>query len=335
METAFYRQLAGQQVQCRVCAHFCRIEPGGLGRCGQRLNDGGRLDVLNYGRLVAGTADPVEKKPLYHYRPGSSTFSVAAEGCNFTCAHCQNHHLSQKPSGPESQVFVSPPGVVRQALASGCPSLAYTYTEPTIFFEWARDAARLALEAGLENIWVTNGFFSPQVRMELPGLIAAANIDLKGFKDSFYQEICGGRLKPVLQNIATLVTAGVWVEVTTLLIPGLNDDPRDLKAQARWLYGLSPDMVWHLSAFRPQYKLKRLPPTPPSTLRMAYDLGREAGLSFVYAGSGPGASSFCPGCGAELLTRGRLALTGRRLTPEGRCPDCGRPIPGRWSGTNS
>ncbi len=324
----------GPQVHCFLCAHHCRIGPGGLGKCGVRENRGGVLFTLVYGCPVSTAVDPIEKKPLFHFLPGTSTYSLATVGCNFACSFCQNADISQMPADQGRIVGrpMSPEEIVAGAVAAGCRSISYTYTEPTIFYEYADDCARLASGAGLKNIFVTNGFMTAQMLTDIDGDLHAANVDLKSFSDEFYRVQTGARLKPVLDSIRRLHGMGVWLEVTTLLIPGLNDDDEQLYDLAAFLVSLSPDIPWHVSRFYPTYRLLDAAPTPVSAIERAVDIGRKAGLRYVYGGNLPGHSSestTCPACGALVMARTGNRLIEGRLAG-GRCADCGREIPGRF-----
>lgn len=319
-------------VQCRLCAHECRIPPGRAGLCRVRENRDGVLHTLNWGLLAAEAADPVEKKPLYHFLPGSRTWSLATMGCNFRCRHCQNHQLSQLAS-PDSLRGLprKPEEVIRMAQAADCASLSYTYSEPTVFFEFAEDCGQAARAAGLRNILVSNGFMAAEAAQRAAGWLDAANIDIKAFSDRFYREVCGARLIPVLDTVQRLWALGVWVEATTLLIPGLNDSEQELQGLARFLVGISPDLPWHLSAFHPAYRLLDAPPTPPETLVRAREIGWAAGLRFVYLGNvrlADAGDTLCPGCGRLLIRRLGFGASGPGIA--GQCPDCGAVLPGRW-----
>lgn len=320
-------------VQCALCAHGCRIPDGAAGLCGVRKNRAGTLRTLVYGRLVARNVDPVEKKPFFHVRPGSLSYSIATAGCNFRCAHCQNYEISQVQRDRDAIPgrFVPPEAVVAAALETGCASVAYTYTEPTIFFEYALDCMKLARKAGLLNLFVTNGYESPGcVEAALPYL-DAANVDLKAMTDTFYRKICGARLDPVLRTIRELWQRGVWVEVTTLVIPHHNDAPEELREAARFLASVSPDLPWHVTGFYPTYRLTTEPPTAPSALEAARRIGLEEGLRYVYSGNRPGRGgeeTRCPSCGRTVIGRLGFAVTENVLTPAGRCPGCSQAIAG-------
>ena len=320
----------GPDVHCFLCAHHCRVLPGERGLCGVRENRDGVLYTLVYGRPVSLAVDPIEKKPLFHFLPGSLSLSLATVGCNFTCAFCQNADISQMPrdQGRITGRFVPPEQVVEAALRAGCLSISYTYTEPTVFYEYARDCARLAVQAGLKNVFVTNGYMTKETLTDIDGHLHAANVDLKSFSDDFYRTQAGARLKPVLDSIRRLWEMGVWLEVTTLLIPGLNDQEVELRALTEFLASVSPDIPWHVSRFHPTYRLLDAAPTPVSSIERALRLGREAGLHYVYGGNVAGHSSestVCPGCGESLIERRGFSL-GRINVKDGRCPRCGLEI---------
>jgi len=333
-EALFYERLEEQEVRCVLCAHRCRIRAGRRGLCGVRENREGILHSLVYGRLVAGTADPIEKKPLFHFLPGSASYSIATVGCTFRCRHCQNADIAQLPqeTGAVAGRDTSPDQVVERALAQDCRSISYTYTEPTVFFEFALDTACKAREHGLANVFVTNGYFTAEVLETAAPWLDAANVDLKGTA-SFYRKICGARVEPVIETIRLLRERGVWVEVTTLAIPGLNDGPEEIRWIARTLAGLDPEMPWHVSAFHPSHRMRDRFPTPPESIERAVAAGREAGIAFVYPGNlpgHPGEQTNCPACGALLIERVGYRI-GRNRLRNGRCPDCGRIAAGRWS----
>ncbi len=328
-------------VRCVACAHRCLIRPGRAGICHVRENRNGELVSLVFGEAVAANADPIEKKPLFHVYPGSVAFSIATRGCNFHCLHCQNWAISQAThDGLAARSFeLSPEGVVRAAVDSGARSIAYTYTEPTIFIEYVLATARLAREAGLANVLVTNGYQTPEALDLLAPMVDAANVDLKSFDDAFYRRICGARLKPVLEALVGLRARGIWVEVTTLLIPGLNDDPVRLAALAGWIAtALGPETPWHVSRFFPTYRLTDLDPTPVATVERTVAIGRDAGLRHVYAGNlnGGGENTDCAGCGDTLILRHGYSVTRGAGLDHGRCGRCGHELAGiglaEWTG---
>ncbi len=331
-EAMFYEKLEGGDVRCGLCNHFCRIKPGKRGLCSVRENMDGTLETLVYGRLVAMHVDPIEKKPLYHFMPGHLSYSIATAGCNFRCLHCQNADISQISAERDiiPGEMIEPERVVAEALAAGCKSVAYTYTEPTIFFEYALDVSRLAKERELKNVFVSNGYISEEAARAIEPYLDAINVDLKG-DDEFYKKVCGARLEPVKRTIELMADLGIWVEVTTLLIPGYNDSDQQLRDIAEFLVGVSPDIPWHVTAFYPTYKLKDAPPTPAKTIRRAAEIGRDAGIKYVYGGNIPGEdeNTVCPRCGETLVERFAFRVA-RNGVVQGKCPKCGEEVPGVW-----
>lgn len=329
-EAAFYDKLEEKAVQCRLCSHFCRIKPGRQGICGVRENRDGILVSLVYGKIIAGSVDPIEKKPIFHLLPGSLSYSIATVGCNLKCQFCQNseiaHTLVPGQGGMAPGRETIPREIVDQALAAGCRSISYTYTEPTVFFELARDTALLARQEGLLNIFVTNGFMSSEAVDEAARFLDAANVDLKAFGNPFYEKYCRAKLEPVKANLVRMKKAGILVEVTTLLIPGLNDNEDELKAMAGFIADeMGPDTPWHISRFHPAYQMTDRGGTPVASLEKACRIGQEAGLRYVYIGNLPGSEyehTRCHECGKRLVER-----TGYRiknfLAPDGSCPSCG------------
>ncbi|MEW6267339.1 MAG: AmmeMemoRadiSam system radical SAM enzyme [Thermodesulfobacteriota bacterium] len=334
-EAVLYDRLDQDRVRCRLCAHQCLIKPEATGLCGVRLNQAGRLVSLVYGRAVSANLDPIEKKPLFHFQPGTTSMSIATVGCNLSCVFCQNHEISQMPRD-ENRISggdLPPDEVVRRARLGRAASISYTYTEPTVYFEYALDTARAASAAGLKNVFVTNGYMSAAALEMIGPDLHAANVDLKAFKDDFYKKLCGARLEPVKESIQRMWSAGTWVEVTTLLIPGKNDDEKELAALAEWLAGVSPDIPWHVSRFHPTYRLTEVRSTPASSIHRAREIGLEAGLKYVYAGNlwgDAGEKTYCPGCGLVLLDRIGFSVSANRLQG-GVCPSCRAPIAGVWT----
>lgn len=324
----------GEAVVCSLCAHRCRIPAGRTGICGVRENRAGRLYALSYGKVSAAHVDPVEKKPLFHFLPGTLTYSIATVGCNFTCLHCQNYSLSQAGRQIEriGHQYREPAEIVESALRCGCRSISYTYSEPTVFFEFAYDCALIARERGLKNIFVSNGFMTPEAAALLAPVIDAINIDIKSFRNEFYVSTCGGRLQPVLDNVRFFSERGVLVEATTLIIPGLNDSEDELGGLAGFIVSVDPGMAWHVSAFRPTYRMTDRPPTAPSTLLRAREIGLAAGLHHVYIGNvrgGGGEDTMCPSCGKTVVYRSGFTVH-RNLLERGGCPACGAAIAGVW-----
>jgi pyruvate formate lyase activating enzyme len=334
-EACFYDAVADAKVVCRLCHHHCPIAPGKRGRCGVRENRDGVLVSLVYGQVVAEHIDPIEKKPLFHLLPGSTSYSLATVGCNFRCQHCQNHEISQLPHSHQGAIPGSPrtpEAIVDAAVAAGCQSISYTYVEPTIFYEFAADCARLAQARGLKNCFVSNGYMGEEVTRALAPVLDGINVDIKAFTEHFYQQVCKARLAPVLENVRLLHALGVWVEITTLLIPGLNDSPGELRDLARFIRGVDPGIPWHVTAFHPTFQMLDRPPTPPKLLQLAREIGYAEGLRFVYTGNIPGIrgeDTNCPSCRALLITRHGYRIMANLLVA-GRCPSCGETIPGVW-----
>ena len=326
-EAELYTRLARDRVCCELCAHRCCLRSGQAGICGVRRNLEGVLYTEVADLVIATHVDPVEKKPFYHVLPGSKSYSLAAPGCNFNCRHCQNHEISQMPHCTEKLAgrHLKPELLVREAVATGCKSLAYTYTEPTVYFELMRATATLGRERGLLNLMVTNGYLTAAARKSLYPLLHGANIDLKAWSNSFYRRVCGAAgMAPVLETIADFVAHGIWVEVTTLLIPGYNDNASELRELARFLVSVSPLIPWHVTGFFPIYNLTDVAPTPPETLKKARDIGLEAGLRYVFEGNRPGVggeSTYCHQCGELLIERYGFRVVENKISGHD-CPRC-------------
>jgi pyruvate formate lyase activating enzyme len=333
-EAMFYEKIGEKKVRCFLCAHHCLIRDGKRGICYVRRNIDGTLYSLVYGKVISMNVDPIEKKPLFHFLPASTSFSIAAVGCNLRCEHCQNFEISQYPKehGDIPGHAVSPEDIVEAAARNGCESISYTYTEPTMFFEFAYDCARLAREKGIRNVFVSNGYTSPEATALIAPYLDGNNIDLKG-NDDFYQKICGARLEPVKDTIRLMKELGVWVEVTTLIIPDYNDSDEDLRGIADFIRSVDPAIPWHVTQFYPTYKLTDKPRTPVRTLKKAREIGFNAGLKYVYEGNIPGEggeNTYCPQC-KELLI-GRLGFSiGDMKLAGGRCSKCGTEIEGVWT----
>lgn len=333
-EAMFYTTLEGKRIGCRLCRHACQISEGKKGICEVRENREGRLYTLVYRKAISLAVDPIEKKPFFHFHPGSTSLSMATAGCNFRCQHCQNYSISQlvRDHGEIPGKDISPEEIVRTAKEEGCDSISYTYTEPTIFFEYAYDVARLAKKEGLANNFVTNGYIGEDPLREIRPYLDAANIDLKSFSDDFYRKICGARLHPVLDSIRLHHELGIWIEITTLLIPGHNDSREELEGIAKFIASLDPGIPWHVTRFHPDYKLRSVPATPIATLRLARDIGLKSGLKYVYEGNVPGEEredTFCPSCGELLIKRYGFSVTTNRIR-DSKCPKCGVIIEGRF-----
>ena len=356
-ETMFYEKLSGGEVLCTLCPHDCRIRDGGRGACAVRFNDRGTLYTVVYDKVVSRQIDPVEKKPLFHFFPGSSAYSIATVGCNLRCSFCQNWEVAQwpkemlptsldeggklaakEPVCPQLATLggavvgerVAPEEIVLAAIAPGCRSIAFTYTEPTIFYELAYDTAMVARARGVKTVIVTNGFISEAPLRKLATVLDAANVDLKFFKPESYRKISRARLEPILAAIRLYRELGVWVEVTTLVIPGVNDSDEELRGIAKFLRSVGPEVPWHVSQFYPAYKMTDRPPTPVATLRRAVEIGRAAGLRYVYEGNVPGEkgeNTYCHRCKALLIERYGFRLLQNRIS-KGACPDCGAKVDG-------
>ena len=331
--TVLATALPDGSVRCGVCAHRCLVRPGRHGICGVRENRAGRLLCTAYGAVAAAGLDPIEKKPLFHVDPGTLAYSIATVGCPFHCTFCQNWEIAQGPRlGLDiPQQPMSPRAVVAAARRSGASSIAYTYVEPTVFLEYALDTGRLARAAGLRNLFITDGYATPEAVDLLAEVLDAANVDLKSFDDAFYRRLCGARLAHVLEAIVAMRRAGIWLEVTTLVIPGLNDGDAELRSLAGWVVDtLGPATPWHVSRFFPAHRMRDVPPTPLGTLARAAEIGRDAGLAHVYVGNAPELAledTRCAGCGRVVIERAGYRSRSL-LTDAGACPACARPLEG-------
>ncbi len=327
--------LEARVVRCRLCAHRCKILPDRFGICGVRGNDDGVLYTYAYGKIIASNVDPIQKKPFYHFLPGTDAYSIAAAGCNFKCSFCQNWEISQVvvKDGKLQGKTAAPEQVVSEALKNKCRSISYTYTEPTVFFEYAHDISIIAKENGLKNSFVTNGFMSPEAIDKISPYLDAANIDLKFFKDGSYKKICNGRLEPVLESIRRMKEKGIWVEVTTLVIPGVNDSDEEMGNIADFLSETGKEIPWHISRFHPDHEFTQMPVTAVETLRRAAEIGKKAGLKYVYLGNmhNPG-DTVCSSCGAVLIERVdfKTRIT-QKFLKNGKCDLCGTRIEGVWA----
>jgi pyruvate formate lyase activating enzyme len=339
-EAMFYESMTENRVRCNLCYHRCKIKERKRGICGVRENRGGKLYSLVYGKIIAEHIDPIEKKPLFNFLPGSMAFSIGTVGCNFRCKHCQNSDISQYHHEHGSEIIGqdrTPDQVVTAAKAAGCETIAYTYTEPTIFYEFAYDTAVLARKREIKNVFVSNGHISTEAARQIAPYLDAINVDLKAFTDKFYKEVCGARLNPVLETIRLMKALDVWVEVTTLIIPGLNDGEQELRDIARFVKSVGQEIPWHVSRFYPAYQLLDRPLTPAATLHRACEIGMEEGLRYVYEGNLPdkgGENTHCYACDALLIERYGLTLTQNRLQ-DGKCLGCGARIDGLFSLKNS
>jgi pyruvate formate lyase activating enzyme len=361
-EARFYETLADGRVLCTLCPHDCHISPGARGACGVRYNHGGKLYTLVYDKVIVRESNPIEKKPLFHFHPGSFSYSISTVGCSFRCSFCQNWDIAQWPKThlpkhfedspvetgeaicPQLQTLeqgipgelVTPAGLVQDAIASGCDSMSYTFTEPTIFYELAYDTAALAKKSGLKNTFVSNGYINEAPQRELAKVLDAANIDLKFFKDDSYRHISRARLQPVLDAIRRYHELGVWLEVTTLIIPGVNDSDEELQQIAAFIKSVGAEIPWHVSRFYPAYKMQDVPATDLKTLRRARDIGLAAGLRYVYEGNVPGEggeNTYCYDCKALLIERYGFQVIANRIEND-RCPECGAVIDGVGMGAD-
>jgi pyruvate formate lyase activating enzyme len=330
-EALLYKKLDDHRVSCQLCSHRCLIPDGKFGICQVRENKGGTLYTHAYGELIAQHLDPIEKKPLYHFIPGSTSYSIAAIGCNFQCGFCQNWQISQAEEagalGLRPQE-VKPKDVVSQAKQNASSSISYTYTEPTIFFEYALEIGQSAKKEGLHNVFVTNGYMTEEMIQMIHPYLDAANIDLKSFSDDYYRKICKGKLAPVLKSIEAMKKLNIWIEVTTLVLPGQNDSEEEMRKIAGFLAGVDPSIPWHISRFYPQYKMEDLESTPMKVLNRAYEIGKEAGLRYVYLGNvGQKNNTYCHQCSSLLIERLGYSIKEYKIK-EGRCLHCRSPIDG-------
>ncbi|MEI6608818.1 MAG: AmmeMemoRadiSam system radical SAM enzyme [Deltaproteobacteria bacterium] len=331
-EAMLYDKLADQIVHCNLCAHRCTINPGRRGICGVRENKGGVFYSLVYGTLIAENIDPIEKKPFFHVYPASRSYSIAAVGCNFSCEFCQNHEISQMPRSTLMIMGedISCAEIVGRAKNSGSKTIAYTYTEPTVYFELAYETAILASKEGLKNVFVTNGFMTKEAMETIAPYLAAANVDLKSMRDDFYQKQCGARLGPVLETLAKMKQMGIWLEITTLLIPGLNDSDQELQTIAQFIASLGVETPWHISRFHPQFKMRGVPVTPLSSLHRAAEIGKKQGLKYVYSGNVPGdegENTYCSNCRHRVIERHGFNVFGTNLNGN-KCLKCGTELEG-------
>lgn len=331
-EAMLYKKQSDGSVLCQLCPHYCRVEEGKRGICAVRENRAGTMYTLAYNHLTSRNIDNVEKKPFFHFYPGSTAYSISTFGCNFHCQYCTNWAISQGPSVrfPIEREEVTPEEVVAAAVAADCRSIAYTYVEPTIFFEYVYDTSRLAQAAGLANIYKTNGFMSPEMLESCWPYLDAANVDLKAFRDITYQRF-GGRLQPVLDTLKRMKGLGIWLEVTTVIIPGVNDDASELKDVAKFIAEeLGTDTPWHIARFFPAYKMADVAPTPVDSLRRARELGLIEGLNYIYFGNLPEKGrqdTLCVACSNVLIQRRAFDLLKNDLR-NGCCQNCGTPLHG-------
>jgi len=340
--TRYWHRLEDGRIQCDVCPRFCKLHEGQRGLCFVRANEGDQIVLTSYGRSSGFCVDPIEKKPLNHFLPGTPVLSFGTAGCNLACKFCQNWDMSKSRELDTLMDEASPETLARAAKELGCRSVAYTYNDPVIFMEYAIDTAKACREQGIKSVAVTAGYITPEPRAELFRWMDAANVDLKGFTEAFYWKICGGHLDPVLDTLKYIRhETDCWLEITTLLIPGENDSDEELDAMTRWgVKELGPDMPWHFTAFHLDWKMMDHPPTPPATLTRAREIGLRNGLRYVYTGNvhdPQGGSTYCHGCGTRLIGRDGYVITDWALTRDGHCPQCGTACagvfeaqPGHW-----
>jgi pyruvate formate lyase activating enzyme len=334
VEARYYAKLPDREIECRLCPRLCRLGDKERGYCGVRENVGGTYYTLVYGKVCTLHADPIEKKPFFHVLPGTLALSLATAGCNVNCKFCQNWEISQVRPEQVEHIDLPPEAAAAAAVSSGCPSIAYTYTEPTVFFEYMYDTAQRARRRGVRSLVVTGGHINPGPLADLLDVVDAVKVDLKAFAEGFYKTYVRGALKPVLETIAAVARSKAWLEIVYLVIPTLNDRPEEIREMARWARDTAgPDVPVHFSRFQPMYLMKNLPPTPLSTLEAAREAALGQGLRFVYIGNVPGheaESTFCPGCGQAVIRRVGYAIESVRLK-KGKCASCGTAIPGIWA----
>jgi pyruvate formate lyase activating enzyme len=331
-EAMLYKTLHDQEVECFLCNHMCRIAPSKFGLCGVRQNKDGILYTHVYGEVIAANVDPIEKKPLYHFLPGTTSFSIATAGCNFRCDFCQNWQISQvsKRDGMNLSGYeLSPEDIVSHAKTKGCHSISYTYTEPTIFFEYAYNTAKLAKKEGLANVFVSNGYMTSEALETIGPYLDACNVDLKSFNEGYYKRMCKARLKPVLDSIHLMKQLNIWVEITTLVVPDENDGEEELSNIAGFISEVDPEIPWHISRFHPDYKLTNKSPTSLAVLRKAFSLGKKAGLQYIYIGNvlGESEDTLCPQCQESLIRRRGFMVVENKVN-DSVCPSCGKYIKG-------
>jgi pyruvate formate lyase activating enzyme len=331
-EAMLYEPSGDDVVRCDLCAHHCEIQEGQRGICHVRENQEGVVKTLVYGRSISQHVDPVEKKPLLHFYPGSKAYSIATPGCNFRCPWCQNADISQMPR--ERQMIMgseaSPVEIVESAIDQGSKSIAYTYTEPTIFFEYAYETAKIAHERGLKNIFVTNGYMTKKMLRKIEPYLDAANVDLKGFRNDFYRKHVGAKLDPVLENLQRIKEMDIWLEVTTMIIPELNDSIEEVREAASFIAReLGRETPWHISRFYPAYQMQNLTPTPQERLQEAYQVGKEEGLQHIYSRYvKQGNDTHCIACGEVLISRQGYMMNNNSITNKSLCPNCGAQVAG-------
>ncbi|AFC99733.1 putative Pyruvate-formate lyase-activating enzyme [Methanocella conradii HZ254] len=330
-EAILWTPLEHGKAKCSVCSYRCVIPPGGVGHCRTRKNVDGRVFSMIYGTVTSEASDPIEKKPLYHFYPGSYSYSVGSVGCNFRCQHCQNWGISQADIQQVYSMDIMPEEVAQSAVDTMCRSVSWTYNEPGIWVEYAHDCAVKCHEKGVKTVYVTNGYPTPEHLEAMKGLLDAFRVDIKAFTEDFYRKVCGARLEPVLDSTKMAKDMGMHVEVVNLLIPGLNDSPEEIKALSRWcLENLGPDTPIHFTRFHPMYHMEDRESTAVKTLERAHDIARDAGLNYVYLGNVVGhryENTWCPKCDSLLIERYGFKVLRYNITADKKCPKCGEKIP--------
>lgn len=341
LKAKLFKKLKNSRIQCLACNHYCKISEGKTGICGVRKNIAGQLNLLVYGRPVAINIDPIEKKPLFHFLPGSEIFSLGTYGCNFRCSFCQNWDISQLSKGYQNfEELIKktceewpPEKIVDYCRKNQIPGIAYTYNEPTIFVEYAYDTMKLAAKSGIKNVFVSNGYESKETVEYIAPYLDAINIDLKSFRDEFYNRLCGAKLEPVLKTIKLIQQKKIWQEITTLLIPEENDSEKEIQEIAKFIASIDKNIPWHLSRFYPAYQMANKETTSIGILEKAYEIGKKAGLNYIYLGNvltEKYESTYCPKCSEKLIKRIGYSINITDSFKNGRCLKCGENIPGIW-----
>jgi pyruvate formate lyase activating enzyme len=335
MEASWYRRLEEKRVECQLCPQGCKVADAERGTCGVRENRGGTYHTLVHGAVCSVHVDPIEKKPFFHVLPGQQALSYATAGCNVECKFCQNWEISQEQPENVDAYELKPARVTEAAMQFDAPSIAYTYTEPIVWFEYALDCVRAGHDAGLRSVMISAGYMNREPMLEAAGEMDAIKIDLKSISGDYYRDICSATLEPVLGTLTTIKESGTWLEIVNLMVPTLNDSDEDIEKLCKWVSeNLGSDVPVHFTRFYPTYKLKNLPPTPVSTVEKARQIALASGINFPYTGNvpagHPGESTYCPGCGEKVIKRVGYRVLFNSLK-DGNCPECGRTIPGIWS----
>jgi len=333
-EAMFWEKLEDKKVKCVLCPRECEVADVERGYCGVRENQGGKYQTLVYGALCSANVDPIEKKPLFHYQPGTTAFSIATAGCNIECKFCQNWQISQFRPEQVKSVEITPERLISVCKARGSPTIAYTYSEPVIFYEYMHDVAALARENGVGSVMISNGYIQEKPLRQLCRQLTGVKVDVKAFTEKFYSEVCAGKLKPVLDALEVFKDTGIWLELVVLIIPTLNDSEKEIGDMSKWVVShLGPDVPMHFTRFHPTYRVTNLPRTPVSTLERCREIAMNAGVHYAYAGNvamHPGENTYCHSCRSELIRRVRFRIQFNRIE-NGTCPKCGTKIPGVWS----